>query len=212
MLYIYALAADLGGIADLRGVCGEGLQLVPVGAGVAVAGSIDAMPAVDAGTLKAQDALVRVLHERAAALLPMRFGTAMIDATAAVEAINAREGIAEKLEKVRGCEQMIVRVAGEVSAAPAPDVTHASGRAYLEARARVHAATPELSAIARAAGPLARDVRIESAQQPGLMGSVYHLIARGRGDEYRAAIETAAAAHPGVRVRITGPFPAYAFA
>ncbi len=212
MLYIYALAADLNGVADLRGVSGERLELVPVGPAMAVAGEVAALPPIDAATLKAQDALVRVLHEHSAALLPMRFGTSAPDLASVAGAITARPGIMQRLEAVRGCEQMIVRVAGESAAPPSPSGQAATGRAYLEARAKADASPPELTALASAAGALQRDVRIERAQQPGFLGSIYHLIERGRAEEYRTTIERAAAAHQTLRVMITGPLPAYAFA
>jgi Gas vesicle synthesis protein GvpL/GvpF len=212
MVYIYALAADLNGVADLRGVSGERLELVPVGTAIAVAGEVAALPPIDASTLKAQDSLVRALHEHSAALLPMRFGTSVQDLASVAGSIAARPGIMQRLEAVRGCEQMIVRVVGESAAPPAPAGHASTGRAYLEARAKAYASPPELTALASAAGALQRDVRIEPAQQPGFLGSIYHLIERGRADEYRTAIERAAAAHQTLRVMITGPLPAYAFA
>jgi Gas vesicle synthesis protein GvpL/GvpF len=225
MLYIYALGDGLNGVADLRGISGERLQFVPVGGAVAVAGEVAELPPLDAQTLKAQDALVRTLHNHSAALLPMRFGTAAPGIERVVEAITARAGIMQRLEAVRGCEQMIVRVAGETSAPPTPPGPGLSdarvvgvegraptGRAYLEARAKAHPSPPELTALASAAGALQRESRIEPARQPGFLGSIYHLIERGRAEEYRAAIEHAAAAHENLRVIITGPLPAYAFA
>jgi hypothetical protein len=210
MLYVYGIAVDLGGVADMTGVNGEPLVLVPFHHAIAVAGEVTAPPPLDAPGLKAQDLLVRLLHDRAGALLPMRFGMTATDKDALVRRLDTLAGLLPKLTAVRGREQMIVRVFGEVEHA-APAESH-SGREYLEARVRAHKGTPELVAISQAAPALQRDVRLEPARGQGIHGSVYHLIDRGRSEEYRAAIESAAAGLRDVRIVITGPSPAYAFA
>ena len=57
---------------------------------------------------------------------------------------------------------------------------------------------------------VARWVRAERVERSGDIASVYHLIPRGAVDAYvRAALGAAQA--EGVRVVVTGPFPAYAF-
>lgn len=211
MVYVYALAADLGDVADLRGVQDEALLTIPLSGGVIVAGEVSAQPSLEADTLIRQDALVRTLHERAAALLPMRFGTTAPTAEDVVRLVLSREHTLERLEAVRGCEQMIVRVLGPTHPVEEHVPAMATGTQYLQSRARLHRPDAELTAMAAAAGSLQRDVRIEPAQQPGLHGSVYHLIERGHAGEYRLAIERGAATLPGVRVIISGPLPAYAF-
>lgn len=217
MLYVYALAEGLSGVQDLTGVQGEALALLALEDVVAIAGEVAAKPPIDATTLKAQDALVRELHARALALLPMRFGTTASDAADLQRALAAREGLTARLHAVRGCEQMIVRVfaATESREVPAPAPhgrdSASSGRQYLESRAALHKPSAELSAIAAAGKALDRDVRVEPAHQPGFHGSVYHLIERGRVQAYSAAI-TRAAERQRVHVVITGPSPPYAFA
>ena len=93
-----------------------------------------------------------------------------------------------------------------------PGTSEHRGTEYLLARAGTLKGSAELAAIAAAPGALQREVRIEPSRQSGVHGSIYHLIERGRADEYRAAIEHAARAVPAVRVVITGPSPPYAFA
>ena len=213
MVYLYALAADVGELSDLHGIKGEPLTTIPVSHAVTIAGEFEMLPEVTPQTLKAQDALVRALHVRSAALLPMRFGTAAIDATDARRLVTARRDLLDRLAHVRGCEQMVVRVLGPAAVERAvAHVDAPSGTEYLRARAQLQQSPPALAAIARAAGPLARDVRVDPARQPGLVGSVYHLIGRGSADEYRVLIERAAADVSGIHVFITGPAPAYAFA
>jgi hypothetical protein len=211
MVYAYAIAEGLGDIADLVGVQGESLATVPVGDGCVVVSDIAATPPLDPNVLRQQDALVRALHDRSRALLPMRFGTVSTSRNEMLHAIDAREGLLARLASVRGCEQMIVRVLG-TAVAGAPVETPASGTDYLRARAKAHEAGPELSTLAEGLPDLARDVRIEAAGQPGVLGSVYHLIERGRAREYREAIDRLARDLPHVRVVVSGPSPAYAFA
>ena len=219
MLYVYALADDLHGVQGLTGVQGEALVVLALEGMMAIAGEVASRPAIDAVTLKAQDALVRELHARADALLPMRFGTTAADAADLQRALDARAGVIDRLRAVRGCEQMIVRVlaAGGSGSIPSP-ATHQAhrqasspGRRYLEARAARNKPSAELAAIAAAGRALDREVRVEPAHVAGFHGSVYHLIERGSAAAYRAAISRAAE-RQGVKVVITGPSPPYAFA
>lgn len=212
MMYLYAVAENLADIADLAGVQGEALIIVPFAGGVAVTGEVDAPPALGPETLHAQDALVRALHERASALLPMRFGTASRDREEAIRALTAHGDLGARLVSVRGCEQMVVRVLGTAPASDELIAPAASGTEYLRARASRHRAAPALDIFATGLGPFARAVKVEPSHQPGLLGAVYHLIARGGADEYRRRVAEIADQEPGVRVLVSGPSPAYAFA
>lgn len=223
ILYLYAIADRLNDLTDLTGIQGERLEIVPVSDAAVVAGVVERPSAVDVSALKAQDALVRALHHRAGALLPMRFGITVADVESLVRLIEGRPGLLDRLAAVRGCEQMIARVVtldraeSPRSSEPSDDRPAAGesdlpGTRYLEARAALKKASPELRAVARAASALQRDVRIQPAHEGGLHGSVYHLIERGRAADYRSAVERAAAELRGVKVIVTGPFPPYAFA
>ena len=78
-LYIYAIASGFAESNGLAGVAGEPLVVVPARDIVAVCGWIARTPGVDRETLTAQDRIVRTLHARSEALLPMRFGTNVAD-------------------------------------------------------------------------------------------------------------------------------------
>ena len=118
MLYLYAVAAALGDIAELHGIQGEALIALPFQDALVVAGEVTAAPAIEATALTSQDALVRALHARAAALLPMRFGMTVPGAEALARSLDAR--ILERLAAVRGCEQMIVRVMSALRSSEVP--------------------------------------------------------------------------------------------
>lgn len=214
MLYLYALVEHLDDVGDLRGIQGERLELRRWQSTLVVAGEVATKPSIAPDVLRAQDALVRTLHQRADALLPMRFGTTSADVEAMERSLQASPGLLEKLAAVRGCEQMTLRVLGAPPPADAPvEATAAtSGTEYLMARVRRRQPSPALRSLADCARELARDVRVEAGMHPGVLGSVYHLIARGAGCAYRDAVARAANELPELRVLVSGPSPPYAFA
>jgi len=212
MIYVYAVAEQLADVGGLTGVQGEPLTLVPFGGATAVVGEVTARPLLDPETLRAQDALVRMLHDRARALLPMRFGTSSSDRQEMLRSLAAHHELLSHLAAVRGCEQMVVRVLGRSSPVDLHVSAAASGTEYLQALAKRHHAAPQLENFVRGVGDLARAVKVEPSPQPGLIGTVYHLIERGGADEYRHAIDRVAAGLSGVRVLVSGPSPPYAFA
>jgi hypothetical protein len=68
--------------------------------------------------------------------------------------------------------------------------------------------------------PVIEGERVERARsiqsQSPVIGSIYHLIPRGSAERYRARLDEVAAtpafAASGIRLRVSGPSPAYAFA
>jgi hypothetical protein len=64
--------------------------------------------------------------------------------------------------------------------------------------------------LRRALASLVRAERIERHSEPGLLASVYHLIDRGAAPAYARAIEETRL--EGLRVAVSGPWPAWSFA
>jgi hypothetical protein len=226
ILYLYAFAGRIGEIGDLTGAGGEPIVHVELANAVVLAGWLERAPPLDRASLAAQDRLLRALHDRADALLPLRFGTVMADLDAArraVEAISA--DLPRRLARVRGREQMTLRAirartrttgatgTAGTGATGAPGATGATGTgtAYLRRRAQT-LEPPEIVAVLDATRELQRAARIEPGRDDAVVATVYHLIDRGRGDEYRQRTETAANAAPDLTLRVSGPGPAYAFA
>jgi hypothetical protein len=116
-----------------------------VGAGAGAEPAAPAMPGgVTADILRAQDALVRALAQRAEALLPARFGSMFTSETALREVIAGLDPrLEEALERVRGCEQMTIRV---FSSTDAPLVSMGSKRAALDTPPSEAASVPPASA------------------------------------------------------------------
>jgi hypothetical protein len=57
---------------------------------------------------------------------------------------------------------------------------------------------------------LVRAEQLEPHGRPGLVASVYHLIDRGAAEAYRRRVQSAPL--EGVRVTVSGPWPAWSFA
>jgi hypothetical protein len=235
MLYLYALADGLTSVDDLVGICSERLAVVTFDAIVAVAGVVEHVPAVDRNRLAAQDRVVRTLHERAQALLPMRFGSAFPSEADAARAMRVQAPrLRQQLDAVKGNEQMTTRILGPPSRPSAASVglaeareafatrakadalgapgaaSEAPGADYLRARA-ARQVPPEIQPLLLAVAPLVRATRVERGKTEGVIATVYHLIDRGRSAAYRTAMTAAAGQHARLSVHITGPSPCYAF-
>ena len=85
-----------------------------------------------------------------------------------------------------------------------------SGLAYLQSRAAEVARKREVPTLAPVLSAVTRWVRAERVARNGAVASVYHLIPRGSVQAYIRAAQRAADSE-GVRMVLTGPFPAYAF-
>jgi hypothetical protein len=247
-LYVYAIADAPVALDDLRGVAGEPLLVVTSGDGKshAIAGDLAGAitvtnpPVISAETLRAQDALVRELAARTGALLPARFGARFTDERALRQTLDDLAIRLERaLTRVRGREQMTIRVFHEGSSTASIEVPDSQGDSsdsrvsresnessddapmgagtrYMRRRAeegrRLPAAVEDLRA---ALADAIDDERVERGQSP-VIGSIHHLIPRGSADRYRARLDEVAAsprfAASGIRLRVSGPSPAYAFA
>jgi hypothetical protein len=187
-------------------------------------------PALTGETLRTQDALVRELATRigsgsgGGALLPARFGARFADEQALRQTLDELAPRLERaLTRVRGREQMTIRLFHDESRESRSaerladdDATLGPGTRYMRQRAAAGGVFPEAIEDLRAAlADAIDDERVERGQSP-VIGSIHHLIPRGSADRYRARLDEAAAsprfAASGIRLRVSGPSPAYAFA
>jgi hypothetical protein len=211
---VYALIRDDGRRVAGRGVSGEALRVVRVGAIRAVVGEVARPPAPTQARLRAYTSLVAALATRHNAILPVRFGTVMDD-TELQTVVRAREKtIRSQLSHVRGRVQMIVRVvvtpgyrggSGTVGRTGTE-----TGAEYLSNRAREQSAS-NIPGFAPLSRTVARWVKDERVERRANVATVYHLVPAAAAGRYVAAIERESA-REGVRVVVSGPWPAYAFA
>lgn len=156
--------------------------------------------------------VVHRLWRDAPAVLPVRFGTVVGDDESLCRELRPREAeLRSALDLVRGRAQMTLRVFRPGPPRPAPAPPAVSGREFLERRTAFWrgADVPGLPALLRALRPLTEAERIERHDSAPLTASVYHLVDRGRVRDYRRALARGRGA---LRLRLSGPWPAYAFA
>jgi hypothetical protein len=227
-LYVYALV-DVPIEVDMPGVMDEPLVVKPAAAGWLVIGELQPRttataiaPQATPETLRAQDQIIRAVAARADAVLPMRFGTCVENETALQNRMArfTADHLRTALQRVRGCEQMTLRLF-QSSESPAPREARTSttlasprpGTAYLAQRAAaLSSSLPELlEPPRRALADIVRDEIIDTTRRPPLIGSAYHLIPRGEAPRYLEALAIAVTPAT-VTIRATGPSPVYAFA
>jgi hypothetical protein len=223
-LYVYAVVSEAPAGEPPAGLAGEPLRVAACGDLLVAVGEHDVRPRPAADTLAAHDAAVRRLAGRVEALLPVRFGEWVRDERELADRLAPRQReLAEALEKVRGCEQMTLRVFGdpgdpgepeEREEAETDDDASGPGTRYLAARRRElerARSLPELEPVRTALLPLVRAERVERRSGGSLLGTAYHLVSREDLPAYRQILdETRLAA--GRRLVASGPWPPYAFA
>ncbi len=232
-LYVYAIGDAPFRVDDVIGLTHAALSLVRGPSCWLAVEDLDQLPQASAATLTAQDAIVRTLAARADPLLPLRFGTSFVDETALRASLDrfGVEMMRAAFARVRGRDQMTLRAFQRASASrPERGSTREStgaaagsaartsagagaGTAYLTQRAAVlRTSLPTaLESLRDALAAIVCDEIAEPKQRPPLIGSMYHLIARGDADRYRAIV-TAWPRPDDVTLHVSGPSPAYAFA
>lgn len=224
VLYLYAVLGAPPSGALGTGMLDEPLRLIDCAGVLAAAGELRAAPALAPDVLRGHDAVVRRLAAATEAVLPARFGAlAADDAELCARLTRDGDGLREALARVAGREQMILRVfatTDPAATADAPEAAVASpdsgpGARYLAERARAQRASADVRELTPLRPVFDRFVvaeRVERHDTRPLVASVYHLVARGTGAAYSAAVDEAARQLAGVRVTVSGPWAAYAFA
>lgn len=198
-----------------RGVSGAPLGSVVVGSARFV---FEHAPPAEptAAALQGFDRVVRRLAARCPAVLPFRFGSKARSVDALAELFGESErAIVGALARVRNRVQFTHRVWGEAAKASKRKGTRARGPGtrWLDARAASQR-LPEVAPLREAVAPWVREVRVERADRPPLVGTFYALVPASKAAVYQRTVtkvvETLATR--GIRVETTGPWPAYAFA
>ena len=215
--YVFALVDERPRSRPGTGL-GGGLLTQPVPGGFAVVERRADVPPVEFGTMKQHDAVVARLADAVPAILPVRFGT-LLEPQDVEEALADREEeIAEAFVLVRHRLQFTWRrtsrrrPAQRPATVPAPgaEPRPGDGAAYLRRAARL--ANPVPPAVFRPVREISAPFVVAERYQPAgamLPESLYHLVNRDSAQAYRGLVAKLAAAS-GI-VRLTGPFPPFAF-
>ena len=138
-------------------------------------------------------------------LLPVRFGTIVSDEHAAARAVaERRDELAARLDRVRGAVELAVRA--EANAPKERALQGTTGAEFIRAKAhRTEAARLLHEPLAF----LARDCVVHPG--PELLRAAY-LVEREAVEGFVSLVRRLQAAHPGLEVLCTGPWPPYSFA
>lgn len=215
-LYVYALVDRRLPRVKLHG---RTIDCVPVGHIFALAQRTDRAPAISEDVLLEQHDVVLALAARARAILPARFGSIVDEEELRRIVVLRAAQLTAAFELVRGREQMTVRLLGNADGIePRAHRTGAAteggpGARYLHER-RVAAGYPLPDAVPRLTAAVRHLIVAEKAEpgQSGVGAMLYHLIERGRSAGYCRALASAAADVEPFTVKVTGPWPPFAFA
>ncbi len=220
---VYAVIPSRGAPQTLRSRHAGRLRVVRRGPLAAIVGdSVESRPTEPA--IRRYDRTLREMAERLPAILPARFGTAMVEDELIFILSSRRGSLTRALRTVRGRVQMTVRVvegdtgaSGAKGAASAKDVVGrplqgaSSGREYLLAKVGAATAARRVPAFEPIRVAVAKWIRDERVTRHAGVASIYHLIPRSSVNAYARCVHEAADA-AGVRLVVSGPWPPYAFA
>jgi len=230
--YVFALVDAVPKGTPGKGLTGN-LSLREVPGGLAVVERRADVPPMEFGTLQKHQAVVARLCERVPAILPVRFGT-LLEGEEIEEVLQERDGeIAEAFSVVRRRVQFTWRRTKDTKEAKEtkeqrtkehrtkehrtkervrdPRGEAETGTEYLlrAARAKSPAPPPAFRALRSKVAPLVAAERYQPAAAQ-LPASLYHLVDRSAIERYEVIGEAIAHASPGLRM--SGPFPPFAFA
>ena len=230
-LYVYCLCAESprDALASVVGVAGKTPHVLSCGEVMAVVSEFDgdAVAVTREHVLAHERVVGRVLT--ATTPLPFRFGTLTSEARLQAYVAAHEPELRARLERVRGCVEMGVKViwrgenerAEEAGAQTATDAAPSVGvgAAFLEAKRRAllgdEAARARAKEIADWLAAQLADVVRETSLRPQTAGAIVcaaaHLVERGRLADYRARLKVAFAARPALRFLTSGPWPPYSF-
>jgi hypothetical protein len=170
-------------------------------------------PSLSEAALRRQHEIVVALHVVADALLPARFG-ALVGREELNTVVRLRRSVlARALDRVRGREQMTIRIFGRPESSSRKTAA-SSGAAYL--RQRAASVSPRLTGpakrIAAGVAPLCTAQSVDAGRGE-VQVTVHHLIRRGDAANYKRLVRSQAAAlTPSPELAVSGPWPPFAFA
>lgn len=186
MIHVYGLVEELRELPPVPGVDGAPLERRRV-EGLELVVSDGATTEVTQAAVLRHAEVVEGLMSRSEAVLPAQFGQPFGDDAELEAAIRPKARELERgLERVRGCVEFGLRVAGQKPSA-------ASGTEYMRARL----------AQQRAVEPLERLSRVVSANA--------YLVPAEKVEQFQDAVGRLQAEHPELTIVCTGPWPPYSF-
>jgi hypothetical protein len=154
--------------------------------------------------------------------LPFRFGTLVTEQELENYVTAKRQALRSKLEQVRGCVEMNVKIIseGEWIEEPLPAGTQEKpGTAFLSEKrreilggeARAEEAKRVTEWLQRQVATVAKATQITTSQTKALLLTAAHLVERSRIDEFREKVTEARQQRPDLHFLTSGPWAPYSF-
>ena len=212
MIHLYGLVQELQHLPAVPGLDGAPLERRQIeGFELVVSCSTRTRSEVSEEALLTHAKVVEELMGRSSAVLPARFDRAFASEEELSDAVKTKApGLESGLTRVRGCVEFGLRVLARESRPD--DSSQASGSDYMRARLAETIERDRLSKELHA--PLARLSRA-SARFGGAFDDLLHaayLVPEENAAVFRDHVRGVEAAHPGLALVCTGPWPPYTFA
>lgn len=222
-LYAYCLTEGVDSSPEsLNGINGAAVRLLSLGDFSLLVSDFtgDTVP-VNRDNALAHAAVVRSVLDRTTPL-PFRFGTLVTQQQLENYVTTRRDALQSKLELVRGCVEMSVKIIWDRTWTEEPAVNEPGkpGTAFLiEKRRELHVSGARAEEAKRIAGWLEESlgdaVRVKTFKTNStdkLLLTAAHLVDRSRVEEYRSRLKTARLERPELHFLASGPWPPYSFA
>ncbi len=224
-IYVYCLAGDVPAFpVSLRGILGAHVRLIDSGGFSVVVSDFagDAVPVNRENAIAHASVVGKILQQTTP--LPFRFGTIVTEQQLESYLSSRAAAVRERLELIRGCVEMSVKIISndEPAEEPAEDAASQTtpGTAFLAEKRR-----EILGGEARAAeadristwlqeriGETAKDTRVDRRLTEKLLIAVSHLVERDAVSEYRSLVRKAQEERPELHFLVSGPWAPYSFA
>lgn len=224
-LYAYSVVEGIDSLPEgLSGVGGAAVRLAGIEEfSLMVSDFPDEVVLITRDNVLAHATVVRSVLDRVTPL-PFRFGTLVSESELKGFVTSRREALQAKLELVRGCVEMSVKIVwnrkwNEDSSRNEP-VQDKPGTAFLAEKrreilgseARAAEATKTAAWLQNQVGEVVREARISTNSTEKLLVAAAHLIGRDSVEPYRARLKEARVERPELHFLVSGPWAPYSFA
>lgn len=220
-LLLYAITEERAELArDGEGINAAPLRRINEGGLTAVVTEHEGVPAADEDTVWSFERAIEA-EMTGGAVLPVRFGSVLSDASAVRGLLRARRGeLLAQLDRVDAAVELSVRAfwpsaVPPEEAEPSVDASRTdggSGTAYLLARLGSERRARDLAdRLHEELDGLARDARYRVLLRPGVPVTAAFLVDHDRVEEFVARVQSLEATIDSAFLSCTGPWPAYSF-
>jgi hypothetical protein len=207
VIHVYGIVDELDSLPPVEGVDGAPLERRRVGALELVVSEVPRDEVTQEAVLRHAE-VVEALMSRSRAVLPAQFSRPFAGDEELVSAVSPKApDLGKRLHRVRGCVELGLRVVVP-AAESGPEAE--SGVEYLRARLDEERRRSQL--VAELDEPLARLSQETAGGAKG--GDLFERAYLVRGEDVSAFLDTVRelqAAHPGLSLACTGPWPPYSF-